>query len=65
MIKGLSYFPTTDEVRTLEIKTLLWGKKGLGRTKKIISHKEKNEVQLGALDIIHKTDGRLKDRLPG
>jgi hypothetical protein len=34
MIKDLSYFLTTDEVRTLEIKTLLLGKKGLGKTKK-------------------------------
>lgn len=42
MIKDLSYFLTTDEVRTLEIKTLLLGKKGLGKTKKKkISHRGK------------------------
>lgn len=62
MIKDLSYFPITNEVRTLEIKTLLLGKKrSWGKLTKIISHIEKNEVQLGALDIICKTNGRLKD----
>lgn len=58
------YFSTTDEGRTLEIKTLLLGKKGWGKLTKIISHREKVKPSF-----VHKMNGRLKagevNRLPG
>lgn len=59
------YFCTFfDEGRTLEIKTLLLGKKGWGKLTKIISHREKVKPSF-----VHKMNGRLKagevNRLPG
>lgn len=50
--------PITDEVRTPEIKTLFLGGKEEGKANtllKIISQREKNEVQSGTPNIIHKT----------